>query len=457
MASSVANTGFQLQPNYVNPSLARDNLFKNMFPTAAPKELQYNDVLMAPAGSRQWMEILADNGTAFTPANQKFTVTLRSRNVLDFSDSCLFFSANCTSSDSTNVFFTQGIWNLFSRIRVLVGSVVLMDQLDKNLFESFNYAFSRAQNYDASIGYSTQGIGSMAARQTWAQVGKTYAIPLNIPFLTSEEMVMAYNQGFTVEFYMASPNAVVCNAAGTAANATLNYTISNPRIRVHEVRYQDDLQRALLALTPIAYPYVNYKQFSTVIQAGSTNFQYSIPVKVQSLMRILCFLRPTTDVNNPAITDCLTTDFQYAGMQSYQLRVDNDYFPPQPLSAGGVAGPEQAFFECMSCMDKAEISRLTALSDQNNGTHVWKNYDRFVPNIDDFTSNRFAACLDLKATTDNDPNYVQRFDVTPGNVQLILNLGFQSGYPLANMQLYVFCVHLSLVMGDNSGNYTLLE
>lgn len=456
MASSVANTGFVLQPNFVNPSLARDNAFKDMFPTTAPKDLMYNDILMAPAGSRQWMETLADNGTQFQPVNQKFTVTLRSRSVLDFSQAFLDFQASCSASDSSNVFFTQGIWNLFSRIRVLVGSTVLMDQIEKNVFESFNYAFTRASNYDTTIGYSIQGIGTVAQRQGWA-TGKTYAIPLNIPLLTSEEMIMANTQGFTIEFYLAPASAVVCNGSGTGVAATLNYLITNPRIRCHEVRYQDDLQRALTSLSTVVYPYVNYKQFTTQILAGSSTFQYSIPVKVQGLIRLIGFMRPSADLNNPAVPDCLTTDFQYNNCLQYQLRVDNDYYPPQPLSAGGTAGPEQAYLEALSCMDKAELARLDVHRDQNNGSHVWKNWDRFIPNIDDFTSNRFAICLDLKTTTDNDPNYVQRFDVTPGNVQLILNLNFSSGNPTANQTLYLFMVQTSMVVSDNQGNYTLLE
>lgn len=457
MASTTANTGFQLQPGYVNPALAKVTNFKDMFPTAAPKDLQYNDILMAPAGSRQWMETLADNGTQFQPVNQKFTVTLRSKNVLDFSQAYLAFSASCSSSDATNVFFTNGIWNFIGRIRVLVGSYVLMDQLEKNIFESFNYAFCRATNYDSSIAYSTQGVGSITQRKAWAS-GKTYIVPLNIPLLTSEEMIMANNQGFTVEFYLTPAASCVCADNGsTSTSATPNYTIVNPRIRCHEVIYQRDLAMALTQLTPVVYPYIGYKNFTTQILAGSATFQYSIPVKVQSVIRIIAFMRPSTDIMNPAITDCLTTDFQYNSLNQYQLRVDNQYYPPQAISAGGATGPEQAYLEAVACMDKAELARLDVHRDQNNGSHVWKNWDRFIPNIDDFTSNRCAVTLDLKSTTDNDPNYIQPFDVTPGNTQLIFTMNFASGFPTTNQTLYLFVVHSAMVVSDNQGNYTLLE
>ena len=455
MASNVANTGFHLQPNYVNSALARDTAFKDMFPTAPPKDLIYNDILMAPAGSRQWMETLADTGHEFQPVNQKFTVTLRSRSILDFTQAYLDFEAKCSASDSSPVFFTNGIWNIFSRIRVLVGSYVILDQIEKNVFESFNYAFTRASNYDGTVG-TIQGIGSIADRQVLATKG-LYAIPLNIPLLTSEEMIMAHNQGFTIEFYMAPATAVVCNAPSTLPTATLNYTITNPRIRCHEVKYQDDLQRTILSLSPVMYPYVNYKQFSTQILAGTSTFQYTIPVKVQSLIRMIAFMRPSADINNPAKSDTLTTNFAYNDCLQYQLRVDNDYYPPQPISAGGSSGPQQAYLECLASMDKAELARLDVHRDQNNGTQVWKNWDRFIPNISDFTSNRFAICLDLKSTTDNDSNYVQRFDVTPGNVQLILNINFGQAAPPSNQTLYVFMIHTSVVASDNAGNYSLLE
>lgn len=456
MASSSASS-YRLQPDFVIPALSRDTSFKSLFPTSAPKDLVYNDILKAPAGTSQWMETLADNGTSFRPTNQKFSITLRSRNILENGEAFLCYDASCTASDASAAFFTQGAWNKFSRVRVLAGSIVLFDQIDKNVFESFNYAFCRASNYDTTIGYKQQGIGSIAQRQAWAS-GNTYAIPLNIPLLTAEQWIMMNNQGIIIEFYLAPASSVVCADGATSLAATFDYIINNPRIRTREVVYPPDLAQSLATLTPVIYPYVNFKSFSTQIVAGSSTFQYVIPCKVQGLIRMIAFTRPSSSVNNPFATDALTTEFSYNNCQQYQLRVDNNFFPPQPIAAGGSAGAEQAYIECMTCMDKAEVARLDVHRDQNNGTHVWKNRDRFIINIEDFTTNRFAICLDLKCTPDNDPNYIPSFDVTPGNVQLILNVNFAPGNPSANQTLYVFMVHDSIVRDrSNNGNYELIE
>lgn len=458
MASSVADSGFRLQPDYVNPALAADSTFTTMFKTAPPKDLLYNDILMAPAASRLWDEQLADNGTQYRPVNQKFSVTINRRNILDFSQATLTFGASCSTTEAQDVHFTQGIWNLFSRIRITSGSVVIMDQLDKNVFESFNYAFSRSGNYDTTIG-SIQGIGSVAQRIAWGKLdaGTNYAIPLNIPLLTSEEMAMMNTQGFVIEFYMAPATSCVCKTAGGSPAAGVDYIITNPKIRFHGVEYQPDLQRPIARLPIIAYPYINYKSFTTQIPTGTTKFMYSIPIKVQSLIRMIAFMRPTARINSPSFADVLTTDFQYNNTNEYYLKIDNQHYPPAPIAAGGQQGYQQAYLECLACMNKAELARLNKPSESNNGTCAWKSFDRFLPSGDDFVDNRFAMCLDLKATIDNDPNYLQRFDVTPGNVQLLLNVNFNGSGPTEPQTLYIFMVHSSIAMGDINGKWTLIE
>lgn len=99
---------------------------------------------------------------------------------------------------------------------------------------------------------------------------------------------------------------------------------------------------------------------------------------------------------NPLISDCLTTEFHNAGLQLVQWQVDNDFYPPQPLSYGGVAGAEQGYHEALLCMDRVEVSRLNFVTSQNNGSSVTKNYERFVPNILDFTNKRCLVSIDFE-------------------------------------------------------------
>lgn len=460
MASEVANVRYQLQPGYVIPSLSTDQKFESMMTSAAPKDLVYNDLLLTPAATRQWMEIPADNGVAFEPRSIKFTFTVRSRSLLDWRTGYFKFGFYATASDGAPVFHENGIWNWQSRIRILSGSVVLLDQQEKNTFESMNYAFSRAENFDQSLGYKMMGIGSIADRTAWSaqSANSTFAFPINLPLLTSEQWVMANNQGLTIEIYMASPNTFIKSTNGNAA-ATFNYTILNPKIRVHEVRYYGSLQEDLINLSPIVYPYVNYKPFQSTIAAGAGTHQFVIPCKVQGVTRIVGFLRPTADINNPFATqpDTLTTQFHHSNLVEHQLRIDNDFFPPQPISDGGPDGPEPGFIEAMICMNKAEIARLDDRRDQNNGTHVWKNWDHFIPNIRDFVDNRCIIAVDLKNTSDNDPSYINRFDITPGNIQLLLNLRFATGFPTVATTLYLFVIHETLVRADNKGNMQMIE
>lgn len=461
MASEVTTSeiAFPLQPGYVLPYLAGNTNFRKMFAEALPKDLMYNDILVAPAVERYWTQTLADNGNSFTPANIKFTVTLRSTDLFDNNLGFLGFTLSGTASDGSSCYFQQGSWNACERVKILINGVTVADHLDKAKFESLCYAFSRDAMFDSTLGLSLFGIGSVAQRQAWF-ASNNVIIPMAqlSSLLTAEQWIMGVNNGMVIEFYMAAPTSCICYAPGAVAPfPTLNYTISNPIIYNHEVKYPPLTQKRLLSLSPVRYPYTNYKSFQTQIQAGQTQLQFVIPVRVQSVQKILAFMRPSSDINNPAVPDVLTTDFQYNQCQQYQLQLNNSRWPPQPINAGGSSGAMQAYIECLSCMNAGEVSRLDVHRDQNNGSMVWKDWGKFPVSIQDFTNNRFLACFDLKCTTDNDPNYIQPFDVTPGNTQLILQMWFPSGQPASNQTLYVFVVHTTITEGDNQGNYRMIE
>lgn len=86
-----------------------------------------------------------------------------------------------------------------------------------------------------------------------------------------------------------------------------------------------------------------------------------------------------------------------------------------------------------------------------------RTYNNIQFDIDDFTTNRFAACVDLRITPDNDPTYIPSFDSTPGNVQLIFNMTFNTGSPTKNQILYLFVIHTGVTMMDDKGNANLIE
>lgn len=456
MASGVTAPGFVLQPNYVNPDLARDVSYKTMFPTAAPKDLVYNDVLMTPAGKREWVETPAENGNVFGPSNSKMVFNVRSTNILDFRQHVFEFKAQCEASDGSLVYFTNGIWNLISRIRILLGNDVLMELREKNVFESMMYTFSRAPNYDNTLGYSLEGVGTTTNRKAWA-TGHTYAIPLSAPFLTSEQQVMMNNQGYTIEIYLAPAESVVCYDALTVAGSRVNYTVRDAKLRYHEITYQDDLYRPLQSLSPITYCWTGYDVFHGQIQQGQTNFQFPIPVKVQGIDRIIAIMRDADDVDNPEVADVLTTRFNYNNCRTVQLKVNNRMVPGQPISAGGDKGPLHAYLEAVQCFDRWETGDLEFHRREVNGTSAMRTYNNIQFDIDDFTTNRFAACVDLRITPDNDPTYIPSFDSTPGNVQLIFNMTFNTGSPTKNQILYLFVIHTGVTMMDDKGNANLIE
>jgi hypothetical protein len=450
--------GFNINANYVPMSLGNPNRFSDFLKPAAPKALLYNDLLMGPAGTAQWTETLADNGTSFTPSNQKFNISLSSNLLYNNRDAILCFGATCTSTVAADLpFFQKGIWNWINRIRVLAGSIVLMDQLDKNTFTSTQYRFARSANFDASVGQALCGIDSIAQRTAWGLNGQTYGIYLNIPLLTSEFIDMRRFQGpLTIEFYLAAASVALSTGSGLAPAGTLNYTITNPRIRTMEMNYQDDIRQMVNGISRIYYPYTNYKLFSTVIPTGTSNFQYQIPVKVQGVRSIIGFLRYSSDLNNPASTDYLTSSFQNAGVVQYQLKIDNNYFPPQAMATGGQPGAQQAYVEAVRVMDRFETGFFGPQDMEGNGTFSALNFNSVPFSGNDYAGNGFIMPLNLKVMDDNNPNYVTNFDVSPGTVNLVWTMQF-SPTPTVPLNLYLIVMHTTIVVSDSNGRSTMNE
>lgn len=448
MAHSVAASGLSIQPGYIVGPLVKSDKYTDVFKATAPKELIMNDILYAPGCTRRWIEKRPLSGDRWKASSTKFTINVESKTQVDMSQCWLHFEASCSASDGTDAFFTNGMWNIFRQVIIKSGGVTLLDMTDKHVFESMNYAFCRSPTFDSTLAFDMMGVGPISRRKTRAK-GAKYAIPINIPLLTSEQIILAKSPALEIEFFLAQPNTVVCADNGTTnPNATFDYEIKNVYLRFWETEYEPAIQDTLVSTAPIYYPFVNFTAYTPVVQTGTRKFQYTIPNRNQSLIRLIVKQIPTRCIDNPFEPDALTTIFEHGGVNNFQAVINNRMIPQVPISAGGDKGPAEAFIEMMLCMDRAELARMDVHSDQNNGTHVFKNLNRLNVNIDEFVTNKFLMCMDFKSTHDNMPNYIVNFSMASANETMMLNIEYDNAKPSENMTLFVFVVFLAMARFD---------
>lgn len=450
----------ELNGAYGEIALGQDRKFATFLPTKIPTNMSYNNVSVGPAGMRQEIEILAESGTSFSASSNKITFPVRSQKVMDFQHAYLEFGAIATVANIVpgggTFGFCNGIWNLFERIVVKNnGGQVIFEQTSKNLFRSLIWAFCRADKVDATLGDACWGVAPAATRYTRAS-GWNYCIPLDIPFMTADEIPFMNIQNFTIEVYLEQASNVI--VYGTTTAGTPDYTITNPRIRAFEVDYQPDLPRKMMELPFIMLPFTTYKCQQFQMSAGANITQAPIPIHVQSVKRVLAFMRANNKIGVPTVMDPMTTAFDYNSAVKFQLKVDNTYYPQMAYKAGGGAliGAQEAYLSAYRAIDRYE-SFSDAIDRRNNGETNYLSIIDWQPTYAEFTNNKFVMAVDVKTFAAHDELMFTKFDLTPGNTQLQLNIDLASGQPTTSTTLYMFVVHNSMCVLYPNGTFILIE
>jgi len=447
-----------ISANGADFALLKDQSYQRVLPSKTPAEMEYNTVATGPAGSRQVVEFLADNST-YTFANGKAIIRLQSKGILSFQNAMLEFSATCSATGS-GAYFHNGIWNWINRVRVLNGSIVVFDQLYKNSMRSMQWSCCRTPETDSTFGDACWGVSSCINRIARAS-GYNYLIPLDINLLSSDEIPFdSLQNGLTIELYLENPQACV-NYVTPSTGSSPTYSINNLRLRCDEVFYQEDLMNKIRSIGTILLPYTNYKLTQFTIPAGSNVNMVPIQLRVQGVKRFLFWFQNSSDINNSAVPDVKCCEFLKSGMLFYQLKIDQTYYPPQPVKAqftslNDVTGFQEAFFQTANGLARHEADNMIQQR-QNNGETQWNIFRDFLINADMYNNNMFVGVIDLKTFLAHDEDLLTKFDTTPGNTTIQLNFTLSNSYPLVTTTLNVVAIHSSIGVLDQKGKFFMIE
>lgn len=444
--------------NYQEFALINDQKFSSLLPTVVPRDAIYNTVRVGPAGSRQVVEFPADN-SSYTYRDNKAIIRVQSKGFLSFINSTLEFSAIATQT-AGSAYFSSGIWNWISRVRVTSAGNVIVDQQNKNLIRSMQWAFVRASQSDQTLGDACWGVSDVAKRIERAP-GYNYCIPLDISMFSSEEIPFAHlSNGIQIELYFENPQSCM-NYVNPATGDGANFTINNLRLRCEEVYYQPDLHQEILDYPNILLPHTSYKAFQFSIPAGSNNNQFNIPVRIQGVKRMIFAMRDSSSVSSAAAYDVNVSRFQKNQTLEYQAKIDNTYFPSQPikcqqLTATEVTGQQEGYLQMVRNMARNEVYGDVSRRRNNGETH-WNIVKDVQVTPDMFNSQMFIGAIDFKTFDAHEEDLITKLDTTPGNTTMTLNLKMSNGYPLATQTIYVWIIHSAIAVLGKTGKFFLIE
>lgn len=415
-----------IQPDE-NLALKDTARYTDLFSTIIPNDLTSHRPYMGPGGLRNQRRIPAVNQTLSSGSNRTARFELKSDTFLDGRKSFLSFKASATATAA--VAFSNGIWNIINRIRVLHAGNVLIDEMDKNAIQSWIYFQTRNPDIDACYGSQLWGVASLATRQARAAAGHYYTIKTGNAWLDQNELpVWLFNGGLVLEITFEDPSAVLETAGVNAA-----WTIEDLTYVVDEVRYQQKIYENYIKDGIVYFGFDTYDIFKNTINA--TNNQLYLPCKTQGIKRLISFMRRTVDLNDTTVNNKWQT-FEYGATNSFQTKVNNTSFPPDPVRAGPSPTPgyTEAYIQALEAItpyhyDYAKLNEPIGITDTGAVT--------------DFNNKNFTMAQSFKTFLGN-PTLITQFNTSSGNDTIYQKITL-NGVPAADLQLYTFVIKTNVI------------
>jgi hypothetical protein len=228
----------------------------------------------------------------------------------DLRDASLQFQVAQTGTLPT---IERGIWNIFNRIRVLIGSTPVVDINQFSILSNIR-SLEWPDNYETQFGALAEGYANSPA----PSAGYKYGLRLGalVPFLHQVLPLQKLNEQMIIELYLDDPARCMDVAAADG-----NYSVSNVEYHYSILTMSaawDALWSSTLAAAPMTKSFVNYSHYSeNSLLLNATSSSISLPFRYQSLLGLMKVARNSGTVANQATLDKLRTFNSNGVTQSY--------------------------------------------------------------------------------------------------------------------------------------------
>jgi hypothetical protein len=331
-----------------------------------PDDMKYKQIVMGMPVKRTLNKLNAKTTDISTAGNNKIEFFLTNGCYGDFSRMALDINVEIiVPGPKTYVRLAQGAYSLINRITIKSGELV-EDLVDYNLRASV--AEELYQHVEVSDTFASMyGYGSQLQRNAWATGVKQYLIPIRSPFLieTGYKPLQYLRERIELVFYLADPTE--CIETDYVGAAPIVIKITDAEIHYDEVETSPthDLKvKSLICSTglnmcaPIDDTSIDY--------VTGNSYTVKISHKSDAIDYFLLFLRNDTNLRNMAINDRFITWNKY-GLETYQLKMNNDFYPVEPINAGVDA--KEAYIQALKFLQKwrgnAQVEDPSKLNEDN--------------------------------------------------------------------------------------------
>jgi hypothetical protein len=391
-------------------------------PEKVPDRLKFVTAQQGPPATVKEMRLPAQSSSYSTNSDKIVRFFFNNEGIVDFRRGYLNFTLTITGGTGSYLRVAQGIWSIFDRLRLSVGSE-LEDIRNYNQFFSMFFESKRDEDIADVIGPSLYGFATQAQRNAFSSAPKQYQMPLSCGlFLTAPVPLGLLSQRLQLELYLADPASCI----ETDSLTPLTITLTDVRFHYEVMALTDEVTRniAAVANSGVCFPYKKFTHYTSPITSSTQ--EIVIPHASTGIDAFISFF-----TNNATRFDTTVNDkfLNWPSLQirDHTLRINNSYYPLQPTEVQN-GFDNQSYIQYLRWIGKFQLGGVFTKP----------------PSIssDDYMNDKFLIVYDLNAYPGE--GLVNNLSTEQGgnNVYIRVNLGVP---PPANTSLETFVCHTSCI------------
>ena len=250
---------------------------------------------------------------------------------IDFSNHSLQFAVTINKTGGTYARLASNCSSVFSRAKLLIGSLVIFDTQKFNLLDNYNSLFKNT-NWFTGLGKLFRGTGDATYRDSQTNDGQKYLLNLGcvIELLNVVLPLHRIKNALTLEL-------TIENAKNCVETDGTDPTISISGAEFHfdtlslDQRFENELT-SMIANGGLCIPYRIYENFESSIEPSATSKSVQLPFRYQALQGVINIVRVTENIGNPAVNDQMTNYFGYANFSNSVLKINTQLMPNDKIN-----------------------------------------------------------------------------------------------------------------------------
>jgi len=424
--------------SFNNTSVGLSGTDFSSFTEAIPASLKFTTSKQGLAARRVPIKIRPEQQQYSSNNNRLIRFRLPNATLYDTRAGYMTMNVQLSKTGGTYIRAANGIFSIFNRLRILVGSTEVEDIRDYNRIYAILWEILNPNLVTTNLATTIMGFGTQIQRNVLGAAASTdYAMPIMSGILGTELLPFDNIEGGVwIELYIEDPTTCL-ETDGTAPIITVNNPMFHCERLELDMGYRTTIKNYVSA-NGLRIGFDTWERYINPITTGATQ-NIVIQHRSSSLNEMLNIFVNSQTINDTTVNNKFT-NWTQQNIATASVIVNNMVYPDEPVDMSYASAFEAYQIYCRWAM-KYKLNGILPIAP--------------VIAHSDFIVDRFIRIDDFMAYPE-EPDLINPFSTLNINANIIQKLNF-SGSPSANYQQDTWAGYFKQVTILRNGKVEILQ